>query len=480
MNWETVIGLEIHVQLQTQTKIFSGSSTAFGAEPNIQASPMDLGLPGVLPVVNEAVYPKAVAFGLGIGADISLVSAFDRKNYFYPDLPKGYQITQMDRPIVLGGAVEIPQDDGTFKTIHITRAHLEEDAGKSLHEEFADRTGIDLNRAGTPLLEIVSEPDMRSAKEAVSYARYIHQLVTYLGVSDGNMAEGSLRCDANVSLRPAGSNAMGTRTETKNVNSFRFLERAISFEVNLQKEVLESGGRIEQETRLYDPHRDETRPMRSKEKAMDYRYFPEPDLLPIVIDEAFIAEVKKNMPELPREKAERFEKDYELNKSDARVLASEPTLADYFEDVAATCSDPKLAANWVRVELLGRVNKDSIDTSEIPVSSEEFGLLLLRINDQTISGKIGKDILGALWALEADSVDDYIDANDLKQVSDSGALEPLIDKIISNNPKQVKQFLKGKSKLLGFFVGQVMKETAGKANPQQVNEMVKRKLSEVG
>ncbi len=480
MNWETVIGLEIHVQLQTQSKIFSGSSTAFGAEPNVQASPIDLGLPGVLPVVNEAVYPKAVAFGLGIGADISLVSTFDRKNYFYPDLPKGYQITQMDKPIVLGGAVEITLDDGTVKTIHITRAHLEEDAGKSLHEEFINSTGIDLNRAGTPLLEIVSEPDMRSAKEAVSYARYIHQLVTYLGVSDGNMAEGSLRCDANVSLRPSGSSEMGTRTETKNVNSFRFLERAINFEVNRQKEILESGGRIEQETRLYDPDRDETRPMRSKETAMDYRYFPEPDLLPIVIDEKFIAEVKKNMPELPREKAERFEKDYGLNNADAKVLASEPTLADYFETVAATCRNAKLAANWIRVELLGRKNKDSIETSEIPVSSEDFGLLLLRINDQTISGKIAKDIFDALWASEAGSVDDYIDANDLKQVSDSKALEPLIDKIISENPKQVEKFRQGKSKLLGFFIGQVMKETEGKANPQQVNKIVQKKLSEVG
>jgi len=477
VEWETVIGLEIHVQLRTQSKIFSGSSIAFGAAPNIQASAVDLGLPGVLPVVNQAVYPKAIAFGLGIGADISLVSAFDRKNYFYPDLPKGYQITQMDKPIVLGGSVEIPLDDGSVKTIQITRAHLEEDAGKSLHEEFIDSTGIDLNRAGTPLLEIVSEPDMRSAKEVVSYARYIHQLVTYLGVSDGNMAEGSLRCDANVSLRPVGSSELGTRTETKNVNSFRFLERAINFEVVRQKEVLESGGRVEQETRLYDPDRDETRPMRSKETAMDYRYFPEPDLLPIVIDEAFIAEVKKNMPELPREKAERFQSDYELSNVDAKVLASEPMLADYFETVAATCSDPKLAANWVRVELLGRLNKDSIETSDIPVSSEQFGLLLLRINDQTISGKIAKDVLDALWKTEADSVDDYIDANNLKQVSDSGALEPLIDKIIADNPKQVEQYREGKTKVLGFFVGQVMKETSGKANPKQVNELVRKKLS---
>jgi aspartyl-tRNA(Asn)/glutamyl-tRNA(Gln) amidotransferase subunit B len=477
MTWETVIGLEIHVQLNTKSKIFSGASTEFGAPPNTQACAVDLGLPGVLPVVNAEVYPKAVAFGLGIGASISKISAFDRKNYFYPDLPKGYQITQMDQPIVLGGSVEIPLEDGTVKQVNITRAHLEEDAGKSLHEAFQQSTGIDLNRAGTPLLEIVSEPDMRSAKEAVAYAKYIHQLVTYLGISDGNMAEGSLRCDANVSIRPSGATEMGTRTETKNVNSFRFLEHAINFEVQRQQQVLESGGRIVQETRLYDPDRDETRPMRSKETAMDYRYFPEPDLLPVKIDEAFISEVKNSMPELPREKATRFADEYQLTQADAQVLASDPALANYFEATVQHCHDAKTAANWVRVELLGRMNRDNIHIKDLTLSAEQFGVLLSRISDRTISGKIAKDILDALWQGEAQSVDEFIEKNDLKQVSDSGSLDPLIEKIIADNPKQAEQYRQGKTKLLGFFVGQVMKETAGKANPQQVNELVRKKLS---
>lgn len=477
MGWETVIGLEIHVQLNTKSKIFSGASTQFGAPPNTQACAVDLGLPGVLPVVNAAVYPKAVAFGLAIGASISEISAFDRKNYFYPDLPKGYQITQMDKPIVLGGSVEIPLEDGSLKLINITRAHLEEDAGKSLHEAFQQSTGIDLNRAGTPLLEIVSEPEMGTAKEAVAYARYIHQLVTYLGISDGNMAEGSLRCDANVSIRPIGTTKMGTRTETKNVNSFRFLERAINFEVKRQQQVLESGGRIVQETRLFDPDRDETRPMRSKETAMDYRYFPEPDLLPIQIDEAFISEVKKNMPELPREKAARFATEYQLTEGDAQVLVADPALANYFEATARHCHDAKTAANWVRVELLGRMNRDDISIEDSRLSAEQFGTLLLRISDKTISGKIAKDILDALWQGKAQSVDEFIEANDLKQVSGSDSLDPLIEKIIADNPKQAEQYRQGKTKLLGFFVGQVMKETAGKANPQQVNELVRAKLA---
>lgn len=477
MGWETVIGLEIHVQLNTKSKIFSGASTQFGAPPNTQACAVDLGLPGVLPVVNAAVYPKAVAFGLAIGASISEISVFDRKNYFYPDLPKGYQITQMDKPIVLGGSVEIPLEDGSLKLINITRAHLEEDAGKSLHEAFQQSTGIDLNRAGTPLLEIVSEPEMGTAKEAVAYARYIHQLVTYLGISDGNMAEGSLRCDANVSIRPIGTTKMGTRTETKNVNSFRFLERAINFEVKRQQQVLESGGRIVQETRLFDPDRDETRPMRSKETAMDYRYFPEPDLLPIQIDEAFISEVKKNMPELPREKAARFATEYQLTEGDAQVLVADPALANYFEATARHCHDAKTAANWVRVELLGRMNRDDISIEDSRLSAEQFGTLLLRISDKTISGKIAKDILDALWQGKAQSVDEFIEANDLKQVSGSDSLDPLIEKIIADNPKQAEQYRQGKTKLLGFFVGQVMKETAGKANPQQVNELVRAKLA---
>ncbi len=477
MKWEPIIGLEIHVQLQTKSKIFSGASTAFGADPNTQASSVDLGLPGVLPVVNAEVYPKAVAFGLSIGAEISRISVFDRKNYFYPDLPKGYQITQMDKPIVVGGSVQIPLEEGISKEIHITRAHLEEDAGKSVHDEFAGRTGIDLNRAGIPLLEIVSEPDMRSAKEAVAYARYIHQLVTYLGVSDGNMSEGSLRCDANVSLRPIGAQELGTRTEIKNVNSFRFLENAINYEISRQKAILETGGDIIQETRLYDPVRNETRSMRSKETAMDYRYFPEPDLLPICIDDEYISDIKEKMPELPREKAERFVDNYQLSRADADTLAFDPMIADYFETAVKICHDGKLAANWVRVEILGRLNKDSVEEKMIPVPATELGALLIRIKDQTINGKIAKDILDTLWLSPTLNVDDYIEEHELKQLSSSGSLEPLIDEVLKKNPKQVEQFRQGKTKLIGFFVGQVMKETSSKANPQQVNELVLKKLS---
>jgi aspartyl-tRNA(Asn)/glutamyl-tRNA(Gln) amidotransferase subunit B len=475
--WETVIGLEIHVQLKTASKIFSGASTAFGAPPNTQACAVDLGLPGVLPVVNADVFPRAVAFGLGIGAHINLVSVFDRKNYFYPDLPKGYQITQMDQPIVLGGAVDIVLDDGSTKTINVTRAHLEEDAGKSLHEDFHGMTGIDLNRAGTPLLEIVSEPEMRSAAEAVAYARYIHQLVTYLGVSDGDMSQGSLRCDANVSLRRLGTDTFGTRTETKNVNSFRFLERAINYEVRRQKEVLESGGRVVQETRLYDPDLDETRPMRSKETAMDYRYFPEPDLLPIQIDEAFIENVRQQMPELPRQKAERFEHELNLSSEDARLISSEVALADYFEAVHARCDDALLSANWVKGELLARINKEGLSVADQPVTAEQLGTLLLRIKDNTISGTIAKDILDSLWQGKVTSIDEFIETNNLRQVSDSSELGPMVDRIIRDNPKQAQQYKEGKTKLLGFFVGQVMKETGGKANPQQVNELVRSKLA---
>ena len=474
--WEVIIGLEIHVQLLTRTKIFSGASTTFGSEPNSQACAIDLGFPGVLPVVNAEVFPKAIAFGLGVGGRINLVSAFDRKNYFYPDLPKGYQITQMDKPIVLDGAVEIPLEDGSMKTINITRAHLEEDAGKSLHEDFRDKTGIDLNRAGIPLLEIVSEPDMRSADEAISYARYIHQLVTYLGVSDGEMSQGSLRCDANVSVRPYGSDVLGTRTETKNVNSFRFLDRAIRYEIARQTEILESGGRIIQETRLYDPDRDETRPMRSKETAMDYRYFPEPDLLPIEIDQAYIENIRRQMPELPREKANRLHNDFQLSLDDARVLASNPTLADYFETVSRQCGDAKLASNWIRVELLGRMHRDNLEISNIPVSSSQLGTLLTRIRDNTINGKTAKDLLDALWYGKTTSVDDFIEANNLKQVSDDSELGSLIDRIIAENPKQVEQYRAGRSRLLGFFVGQVMKETGGKANPALANELLQKKL----
>ncbi|MBT4159886.1 MAG: Asp-tRNA(Asn)/Glu-tRNA(Gln) amidotransferase subunit GatB [Gammaproteobacteria bacterium] len=476
-DWEVVIGLEIHVQLSTESKIFSGASTKFGASPNTQACAVDLGLPGVLPVVNEAVYPKAIAFGLGVGATIGERSCFDRKNYFYPDLPKGYQITQMDEPIVIGGQVEISLADGSTKTVRITRAHLEEDAGKSLHEDFHGMTGIDLNRAGTPLLEIVSEPEMSSATEAVSYAKTIHQLVTYLSVSDGNMSEGSLRCDANVSIRKKGDDKLGVRTETKNVNSFRFLKKAIEFEIERQIDILESGGRIAQETRLYDPDRDETRPMRSKETATDYRYFPEPDLLPVVINEAYINDIRKQMPELPAQKRVRFEEELGLTAEDANLIASDLGLATYFEICATTCSDPGMASNWVKGELLASVNRDDLLVANAPVTPIQLGTIILRIKDETISGKIAKTIFNALWQGEADSVDGYIEANGLKQVSDSSALEPIVDQIIQENPKQVEQYRAGKTKVLGFFVGQVMKQTGGKANPKQVNELVISRLS---
>lgn len=476
--WEVVIGLEIHVQLSTNSKIFSGASTRFGAPPNTQASLIDLGFPGVLPVVNEAVFRKAVAFGLGVDATINKRSAFDRKNYFYPDLPKGYQITQLAAPIVTCGHVDIMMDDGDMRHIRILRAHLEEDAGKSLHENFQNQSGIDLNRAGTPLLEIVSEPDMRSAAEAVAYAKYIHQLVTYLGVSDGDMSQGSFRCDSNVSLRRTGDPELGTRTETKNVNSFRFLARAIEYEIGRQRDILEHGERIVQETRLYDSDRDETRPMRSKETSRDYRYFPEPDLLPIEIDDAFIAAVQALMPELPRQKLARFESEYGLPEADARLLVSSAGLADYFEAVARTGGDARLASNWVRVELLGILHRDGLEITQSPVSATELGTLIARIGDGTISGRIAKTVFEALCRGEATGTDDYITAQGLRQVSDSSALEPVIDAIIAANPKQVEQFRGGKTKVLGFFVGQVMKETGGKANPAQVNELVTRKLTD--
>ena len=475
-DWEVVIGLEIHVQLQTHSKIFSGASTTFGAEPNTQASVIDLGFPGVLPVVNEEVYKKAVTFGLGIDAAINKRSVFDRKNYFYPDLPKGYQITQLSDPIVETGEVEIVLSDGSLKVIGITRAHLEEDAGKSLHEDFHNQTGIDLNRAGTPLLEIVSEPDLRSSEEAVTYARYIHQLVTYLGVSDGEMSQGSLRCDANVSLRKFGDDQLGTRTETKNVNSFRFLQRAIEYEIGRQIQVLESGGRIVQETRLYDSDRDETRPMRSKETATDYRYFPEPDLLPVVIDEVYIDDIRRNMPELPEHKVQRFVSDYALTEADAKSLTTSRQLADYFESVVNTGGDAKLAANWVRVELLAQLNRDNLSISEVPVGAEELGYLIAKIKDDSISGKIAKSVFEALWQGETMGAKAYIEEKGLIQVSDIGALEPLIDSVIADNPKQVEQYKAGKTKLLGFFVGQIMKQSQGKANPKQLNELLIKKL----
>ncbi|MFT7221259.1 MAG: aspartyl-tRNA(Asn)/glutamyl-tRNA(Gln) amidotransferase subunit B [Candidatus Azotimanducaceae bacterium] len=475
--YETVIGLEIHVQLSTKSKIFSGSSTQFGAEPNTQANEVDLALPGVLPVVNEAIYHKAVAFGLAVGSDISKRSSFDRKNYFYPDLPKGYQITQMDAPIVQGGSITISLKDGSRKKVNLTRAHLEEDAGKSLHEDFHGMTGIDLNRAGTPLLEIVSEPEMRSAEEAVAYAKAIHQLVTYLDVSDGEMSQGSLRCDANVSLRPVGTAELGTRTETKNVNSFRFLEAAILHEVERQSEILDAGGRVLQETRLYDSDKDETRPMRSKETATDYRYFPEPDLLPVEIDDAFISAVQQTMPELPEQKFERYENDLGLIPGDAALLSSDIGLATYFEACLARCGDVALSANWVKGEILASLNRDGESIDASPVSPEQLGDIILRIKDNTISGKIAKTVFLALWTGEAGSVDVYIENQGLTQVSGNDTLEPIVDKIINENPKQVEQFRAGKTKLMGFFVGQVMKETGGKANPQTVNDLVNQKLA---
>ncbi|KPK37760.1 MAG: glutamyl-tRNA amidotransferase [Gammaproteobacteria bacterium SG8_47] len=478
MEWETVIGLEIHAQLATKSKIFSGASTAFGSAPNTQACAVDLGLPGVLPVLNKEVVRMAAKFGLAIGATVAERSVFARKNYFYPDLPKGYQISQYELPIVAHGQVTIELEDGESKTIGVTRAHLEEDAGKSLHEDFHGMTGIDLNRAGTPLLEIVSEPDMRSAKEAVAYMKKIHSLVTYLGICDGNMQEGSFRCDANVSVRLKGQKELGTRTEIKNVNSFRFIERAINYEVERQSSVLESGGEVVQETRLYDANKNETRPMRSKEEAMDYRYFPDPDLLPVEVDASFVDEIRKTLPELPDEKRERFVYEYGLTPYEADVLTSTRELADYFEAVErASSGEAKLSANWVMVELVGALNRSGKELADSPVSAELLGGLIKRIGDDTISGKIAKEVFEAMWNGEGDA-DTIIEAKGLKQITDTGAIEALIDEIVAANPAQVEQFKAGKEKVLGFFVGQIMKATGGKANPGQVNELLRKKLRE--
>ncbi len=479
MQWETVIGLEVHLQLATRSKIFSGSATTFGAEPNTQASAVDLAMPGTLPVLNAQAVRFAVMFGLGIGAHIGRRSVFDRKNYFYPDLPKGYQISQFEAPIVGRGSFEIQLEDGSTRSIGITRAHLEEDAGKSLHEDFHGQTGIDLNRAGTPLLEIVSEPDLRSAAEAVAYLKALHSLVTYLGISDGNMAEGSMRCDINISLRPVGSDTLGTRTEIKNVNSFRFVEKAIRHEFERQAEILEDGGRIVQETRLYDADLDETRPMRSKEVANDYRYFPEPDLLPVVIDEAYIESIRAELPELPTQKRHRFVAQYGLGSYDADVLAATRELADYFEAVAAACGDAKIAANWVQVELLGQLNRGELTLGACPVSAPDLGGLIRRILDNSISGKIAKQVFEAMWQGEG-SADQIIEARGLKQMSDSGELEAMVDQVITANAGQVEQYLAAdeerRKKLVGFFVGQVMKLSKGQANPQMVNELLAKKL----
>ncbi|NQY02136.1 MAG: Asp-tRNA(Asn)/Glu-tRNA(Gln) amidotransferase subunit GatB [Halieaceae bacterium] len=480
MSWEMVIGLEVHLQMATQSKIFSGSATAFGAPPNTQANAVDLAMPGMLPVLNAEAVRFAVMFGLGVGAEIGKRSVFDRKNYFYPDLPKGYQISQFEQPIVGRGEFVIPLADGSTHTIGITRAHLEEDAGKSLHEDFQGQTGIDLNRAGTPLLEIVTEPDFRSAEQAVAYLKSLHSLVTYLGISDGNMAEGSMRCDINLSLRPSGTDELGTRTEIKNVNSFRFVERAIRFESARQLDILEDGGSITQETRLYDADRDETRSMRSKEVANDYRYFPEPDLLPVVIDDAYIEAVRQSLPELPRDKRQRFADEYELSDYDAAVLSDSRELADYFETVAKHCGEAKIAANWVQVELLGQLNKADLPLSECPVPAPALGGLIARITDGTISGKIAKQVFEAMWNGEGDA-DAIIEAKGLKQVSDTGELESMIDEVIAESPDQLAQYQAAddgkRKKLVGYFVGQVMKRSKGQANPQLVNQLLAKKLS---
>jgi len=475
--WETVIGLEVHVQLATKSKIFSGASTLFGSSPNTQACNIDLGMPGVLPVLNEKVLKMAIKFGLSINANINSPTQFARKNYFYPDLPKGYQISQLDNPIVEGGVLEITLKDGSKKKIRITRAHLEEDAGKSLHEDFEGLSGIDLNRAGTPLLEIVSEPDLSSPEEAVAYLKKIHSIIRYLEISDGNMAEGSMRCDANVSLRKRGSKELGTRTETKNVNSFKFVEKAIQHEMKRQIKILESGERVTQETRLYDSQLDETRPMRSKEYANDYRYFPEPDLLPVVLSEDFIKSVKDLMPELSEEKEKRFVKEYKLSDYDANVLSVDPNLSNFFEELVVRSRNPKLSANWIMGELSAFLNKENLSILETKVDSINLGNLLSRIEDSTISGKIAKEIFEEMWNSKK-SPDEIIEEKGLKQVTDSSEIEKVINQVLEQNQSQLEQYKSGKVKLFGFFVGQVMKASRGKANPEQVNKLLEERLKE--
>jgi aspartyl-tRNA(Asn)/glutamyl-tRNA(Gln) amidotransferase subunit B len=475
MTWETVIGLEIHSQLRTKSKIFSGASTAFGAKPNTQACAVDLGYPGVLPVLNKEAVNMALSFGLAVNAKINQHSIFARKNYFYPDLPKGYQISQFELPIVGQGEIEIPLEDGQNKMVGITRAHLEEDAGKSIHDLYDDFTAIDLNRAGTPLLEIVSEPDMSSAKEAVTYAKKIHSLVQYIGICDGNMQEGSFRCDANVSIRKKGDE-LGTRAELKNINSFKFLEKAINLEVERQIDILEDGGSIVQETRLYDAVKNETRSMRSKEEANDYRYFPDPDLLPVAINDELLSQIKKSLPELPTEKKIRFIKDFGLSEYDAENLTAQKDIADYFESMIAKGADVKLSANWVMGDLSASLNRNQIEIQDSPISAIELYELITKISDNAISGKIAKDIFKSMWEGKG-SVEEIIENQGLKQMTDIDALEGIIDEVVNNNTLQVQQFKDGNSKLLGFFVGQVMKATNGKANPKQVNKILNDKLS---
>lgn len=476
MEWETVIGLEVHAQLSTLSKIFSGAATAYGAEPNTQACAIDLGMPGVLPVLNEKAVSMAVKFGLSVNAQIASHSVFARKNYFYPDLPKGYQISQYELPIVQSGELHIELEDGSSKRIGITRAHLEEDAGKSLHEDFQGMSGIDLNRAGTPLLEIVSEPELSSAKEAVSYLKALHSLVRYLGICDGNMQEGSFRCDANVSVRRKGETKLGTRAEIKNINSFRFVERAINHEIERQIEILENGGKIVQETRLYDADKDETRSMRSKEEAHDYRYFPDPDLLPVILQKTFIDGIRQTLPELPWEKSERFKTEYQLTSYDANILVSNRELANYFEKTLKIANaSPKLAANWIIGDLLGALNKANLEIQQSPITPELLAGLLRRIEDNTISGKIAKTVFEALWNGEGNT-DEIITNKGLKQITDTSEIEKIIDEILAKNPTHVADYRAGKEKLFGFFVGETMKATKGKANPQQVNELLKKKL----
>ena len=474
MSWETVIGLETHVQLSTKTKLFSRASTAFGASPNTNVNLIDCGLPGVLPSVNKEAFYKAIRFGMAVNAQINQTSIFDRKNYFYADLPKGYQITQMDLPIVLGGSIDIQLEE-SVKTINITRAHLEEDAGKSIHDEYDGFSAIDLNRAGTPLLEIVSEPEISSAKEAVAYMKAMHQLVTYLDVSDGNMAQGSLRCDANVSIRKKGVKELGTRTEIKNINSFKFIEKAINFEIKRQIKILEDGEKVTQETRLYDSSKDETRPMRSKEFANDYRYFPEPDLLPVIISDQEIKKIRDEFPELPKEKEARYQEEFGLSEYDSQIISSSKSMADFFDASLKKTKNYSLLSNWLIGEISAYLNKGQIEIHESKLTADNVAMLINRIDDQTISGKIGKSIFEEM-CLSGSTPDEIIESQGLKQISDDGAIEEIIMTVINENPSQVEAYLGGKDKLFGFFVGQVMKLTEGKANPKAVNSILKEKL----
>ena len=474
MSWETVIGLETHVQLSTKTKLFSRASTAFGASPNTNVNLIDCGLPGVLPSVNKEAFYKAIRFGMAVNAQINQTSIFDRKNYFYADLPKGYQITQMDLPIVLGGSIDIQLEE-SVKTINITRAHLEEDAGKSIHDEYDGFSAIDLNRAGTPLLEIVSEPEISNAKEAVAYMKAMHQLVTYLDVSDGNMAQGSLRCDANVSIRKKGVKELGIRTEIKNINSFKFIEKAINFEIKRQIKILEDGEKVTQETRLYDSSKDETRPMRSKEFANDYRYFPEPDLLPVIISDQEIQKIRDEFPELPKEKEARYQGELGLSEYDSQIISSSKSMADFFDASVEKTKNYSLLSNWLIGEISAYLNKEQIEIHESKLTADNVAILINRIDDQTISGKIGKSIFEEM-CLSGSTPDEIIESQGLKQISDDGAIEEIIMTVINENPSQVEAYLGGKDKLFGFFVGQVMKLTEGKANPKAVNSILKEKL----